>query len=120
MITPENLTPRERAAVLAAGRDGWIHPPLVNTLKATPDHREWFTADLCSLERKGLIRDRKRRLDGATRFLLNQAGMDLAAEMRRRAAQKFPIPPVVELFGDRRYYPFTGRDPQAYWAFQYQ
>ena len=70
---PDEMTDGERAALAAANRDGWIIPPLYDSLRPEPP-RAWRTAHLRYLERRQLVGDRRQRGDGLFCYRLNAAG----------------------------------------------
>lgn len=73
---PAEITPGELAAIAAANSDGWIVPPVYDSL-ARPQRRGWSAAHLGYLHLRGLVAERRRRVDAQINYRLNAAGMEL-------------------------------------------
>ncbi len=72
---PDEMTDGERAAIADASADGWITPPLYNSLREAPP-RAWRTAHLRYLERRRLIAECRKRIDGVFCYRLTAEAME--------------------------------------------
>ena len=79
-----HLRPGEIVALLEAGSDGWIHPP-VTSARYPNTPRPWKSADLYRLNDRGLVRQRRRWLDGLWSYRLTDEGREAAQQLRRTA-----------------------------------
>jgi hypothetical protein len=67
------LTASEAAALRDADQDGWICPPIYNSLEPEPP-RPWRTADIARLQSKRLVGLKRKRADGLFCFKITLAG----------------------------------------------
>lgn len=75
-----NLRPGEISALLEAGSDGWIHPP-VTSARYPDTPRTWLSADLYRLNARGLVRERRRWLDALWSYRLSDEGRDMVQQL---------------------------------------
>ncbi len=83
---PEQMTDGERAAITSSSANGWITPPLYNSLKPEGE-RPWRTVHCRYLERRGLIAKSEQRQDGLFRYRLNQTGWQIKQQIESEAFQ---------------------------------
>ncbi|MEO5867251.1 MAG: hypothetical protein ABIQ19_09090 [Sphingomonas sp.] len=78
---PDDMTQGEMAAIADATQDGWIIPPVYNCLRPAPP-RPWRSVHLRYLERRGLTRRGRNRIDGVWCVRLNAEGLSLRGDIR--------------------------------------